>query len=69
MPLDLLNWIDTELPPQATRAQLAAKANLGLRTIDRALARGELAALRIGRKVLIPRAAARAWLSTMVEAR
>ena len=60
---DLLSWLDDELPPMSSRESLALALGVALRTVDRALATGALRAVRIGRRVLIPRNAVRAWLA------
>lgn len=61
-PPDPLDSLIASLPSSATREQVAHALNVHPSTIDRALQRGQLAHVRIGRAVRIPRTAVRRWL-------
>jgi excisionase family DNA binding protein len=59
---DILDSLVSPLPTSATREQVAAALNVHPSTIDRAMARGELSCVHVGRAVRIPRTAVRSWL-------
>jgi excisionase family DNA binding protein len=48
-----------------TRVEVARLARIGLSSIDEAIRRGDLKAVRKGRRVLIRRADAEAWLGNV----
>lgn len=64
---DPLSWLEAELPQLATPKQVVKAANLSRSTIARALARGDLPCVRIGRAVRIRRDAVKAWLTRGLE--
>lgn len=50
--------------PYLTRRQAAAELGIGLYAINQAIEHGDLKALKIGARILIPRESFRAWLKS-----
>ena len=61
---------NTEHPPEPlaiTRHDAKAQLGVSLQTLDRLIARGELRAVRAGRRVLVPRDECARWLESQLD--